>query len=132
MAVEIGLKGKKEFTVAEEQLASKVGSGLVAVFGTPFLVAEIENTAAESLQPHLEAGKTTVGTEVCVKHLAATPQGMKVTIETEVLEVAANGKLITFRATAFDEKDKIGEGTHQRAVVDKARFEEKAAAKAAK
>lgn len=129
MAIEIGLKGKKEFTVQEKQLASAIGSGLVSVFATPMMIAEIENTAAESLQPFLDEGKTTVGTEVNVKHTAATPLGMKVRVETEVIEVAAGGKLITFKAAVFDEKEQVGEGTHQRAIVDKARFESKVNAK---
>ena len=132
MAIEIGLKGKREFNVVESQLASAVGSGLVSVFATPAMIAEIENTAAESIQPHLGEGKTSVGTEVNVKHIAATPLGMKVTIETEVIDVAANGKLRTFKVAAYDEKDKIGEGTHQRAAVDKAKFESKVAEKMGK
>ena len=126
---EIGIKGKQTFTVTEDKLASKVGSGLVAVFATPMMIAAIENTAAASVAPYLEEGKTTVGTLVNVTHVAATPLGMTVRIETELTDIAANGKILTFRVAAYDEAGLIGEGTHQRAVVDRTRFEAKAAAK---
>ncbi|MDY3711044.1 MAG: thioesterase family protein [Agathobaculum sp.] len=127
--MEIGIKGKQTFTVTEDKLASKVGSGLVAVFATPMMIAAIENTAAASVAPYLEEGKTTVGTLVNVTHVAATPLGMTVRIETELTDIAANGKILTFRVAAYDEVGLIGEGTHQRAVVDRTRFEAKAAAK---
>lgn len=127
--MEIGIKGKQTFTVTEDKLASKVGSGLVAVFATPMMIAAIENTAAASVAPYLEEGKTTVGTLVNVTHVAATPLGMTVRIETELTDIAANGKILTFRVAAYDEAGLIGEGTHQRAVVDRTRFEAKAAAK---
>lgn len=127
--MEIGIKGKQTFTVTEDKLASKVGSGLVAVFATPMMIAAIENTAAASVAPYLEEDKTTVGTLVNVTHVAATPLGMTVRIETELTDIAANGKILTFRVAAYDEVGLIGEGTHQRAVVDRTRFEAKAAAK---
>lgn len=127
--MEIGIKGKQTFTVTEDKLASKVGSGLVAVFATPMMIAAIENTAAASVASYLEEGKTTVGTLVNVTHVAATPLGMTVRIETELTDIAANGKILTFRVAAYDEVGLIGEGTHQRAVVDRTRFEAKAAAK---
>lgn len=127
--MEIGIKGKQTFTVTEDKLASKVGSGLVAVFATPMMIAAIENTAAASVAPYLEEGKTTVGTLVNVTHVAATPLGMTVRIETELTDIAVNGKILTFRVAAYDEVGLIGEGTHQRAVVDRTRFEAKAAAK---
>ena len=92
-------------------------------------LAEIENTAAMSVQPELEDGKTTVGMMISVSHIAATPLGMEVRIETELTEVAPNGKVMTFKATCYDEAGLIGEGTHQRAIVDRARFEAKANAK---
>lgn len=127
--MEIGIKGEQTFTVTEDKLASKVGSGLVAVFATPMMIAAIENTAAASVASYLEEGKTTVGTLVNVTHVAATPLGMTVRIETELTDIAANGKILTFRVAAYDEAGLIGEGTHQRAVVDRTRFEAKAAAK---
>lgn len=127
--MEIGIKGERRFTVTEAQLASNVGSGLVAVFATPMMIAAIEGTAAGSVVPELAEGKTTVGTQINVSHVAATPEGMEVRIETELVEISPNGKMFTFKVAAYDEAGLIGEGTHQRAVVDKARFEQKAIAK---
>ncbi len=129
--MEIGIRGAQRFPVTADKLASNVGSGLVAVFATPMMIAAIENTAAASVAPHLAEGKTTVGTLINVSHVAATPEGMEVRIETELTGIAPNGKILTFRVAAYDEAGLIGEGTHQRAVVDKARFEAKAAAKKA-
>lgn len=130
--LEKGMKGHLEFTVTEDKLASKVGSGLVNVFATPMMIAAIEQTAAASVQGALDEGCTTVGTLVNVSHVAATPEGMKVTVDTELTDVSPNGRMLTFHVKAFDEAGLIGEGTHQRAVVLKERFEEKAANKVRK
>ena len=127
--ITVGMKGTHELTVTEELLANKVGSGLVSVFATPMMIAGIEGTAAASVASELEAGKTMVGTLMNVTHVAATPAGMKVRFETELTEIAPNGKMLTFKVAAYDEKGLIGEGTHQRAIVDQARFEAKAQAK---
>ena len=129
MAVQAGIKGEKLFAVTTDQLASRVGSGLVNVFATPCMIAQIENTAAMSVQPELEEGRTTVGISINVSHVAATPEGMEVRIETELTEIASNGKVLTFRVACYDEAGLIGEGTHMRAIVDRARFEAKAKAK---
>lgn len=127
--MELGVKGTKELTVTPELLACNVGSGLVAVYATPMMIAGIEETAAVSVTPYLEDGKTTVGTHLNVSHVSATPSGMKVRFETELIEIAPNGKILTFRVAAYDEAGLIGEGTHQRAVVAKERFEAKAQSK---
>lgn len=127
--MEIGIKGEQKFVVTADKLANQVGSGLVAVYATPMMIAAIENTAAGSVAPYLEEGKTTVGTLVNVSHVAATPEGMEVRVETELTEIAPNGKMLTFKVAAYDEADLIGEGTHQRAIVAKERFEAKAQAK---
>ena len=132
MAITAGIKGEKKFIVSENMLASRVGSGLVDVFATPSMIAGIENTAAMSVQPELEEGKTTVGIAISVSHVAATPLGMEVRIETELTEVAPNGKVMTFKVTCYDEAGLIGEGTHQRAIVARERFEARAKAKGAK
>ena len=124
-----GIKGEKKFTVTKDQLACNVGSGLVSVFATPMMIAAIENTAAGSVAGELEEGKTTV---VNVSHVAATPEGMEVRIETELTEIAPNGKMLTFKVAAYDEAGLIGEGTHQRAIVAKERFEQKAQSKLSK
>lgn len=129
MALQAGIRGEKKFVVSADQLASRVGSGLVNVFATPAMIAAIENTAAMSVQPELDEGKTTVGISINVSHVAATPEGMEVRIETELVELAPNGKVMTFKVACYDEAGLIGEGTHQRAVVDTARFEAKARAK---
>ncbi|MBQ9238967.1 MAG: thioesterase family protein [Treponema sp.] len=129
--MEIGITGERTLTVTKEKLASAVGSGLVDVFSTPMMIAEIEGTAADSVAPFLDAGKTTVGTEVHVSHTAATPEGMHVHIHTELIDIQANGKVLTFKVTATDEVGQIGNGTHTRAIVDAARFMEKVSAKRA-
>lgn len=127
--ITIGMKGAQERTVTDDLLANKVGSGLVAVYATPMMIAGIEGTAAASVAAELDEGKTTVGMQINVSHVAATPAGMKVRFETELTEIAPNGKVLTFKVEAYDEKGLIGEGTHQRAIVDKARFEAKTQAK---
>ena len=127
--MEIGIKGEQKFVVTADKLANQVGSGLVALYATPMMIAAIENTAAGSVAPYLEEGKTTVGTLVNVSHVAATPEGMEVRVETELVEIAPNGKMLTFKVAAYDEAGLIGEGTHQRAIVAKERFEAKAQAK---
>lgn len=127
--MDTGILGEKKFTVTKAQLASEVGSGLVRVFATPMMIAAMEGTAADSVAPHLDEGKTTVGTHMNVSHVAATPEGMAVRVETELTAITPNGKGLTFRVAAYDEAGLIGEGTHERAVVDRERFEQKAQAK---
>ena len=127
--MEIGIKGAQEWIVTEDKLAYNVGSGTVAVLATPMMIAGMEGTAAGSVADVIGEGKTTVGMHLNVSHVAATPLGMKVRFETELTEIAPNGKVLTFAVRAFDEAGLIGEGTHQRAIVDKERFEAKCRAK---
>ncbi|EHO17096.1 hypothetical protein HMPREF9623_00695 [Stomatobaculum longum] len=124
-----GIKGHQEITVEEKDLAIHVGSGTVHVLATPMMIANMEYTSAASVEELLGEGKTTVGVKVDVSHVAATPKGMKVTFDAELLEISANGKILTFHVEAHDECGLIGEGTHQRAVVDRVRFDEKTQAK---
>ena len=124
-----GIKGHQEITVEEKDLAIHVGSGTVHVLATPMMIANMEYTSAASVEELLGEGKTTVGVKVDVSHVAATPKGMKVTFDAELLEVSANGKILTFHVEAHDECGLIGEGTLQRAVVDRVRFDEKTQAK---
>ena len=124
-----GIKGHQEITVEEKDLAIHVGSGTVHVLATPMMIANMEYTSAASVEELLGEGKTTVGVKVDVSHVAATPKGMKVTFDAELLEVSANGKILTFHVEAHDECGLIGEGTHQRAVVDRVPFDEKTQAK---
>lgn len=130
--LELGTKGHQELTVTEDLLACNVGSGLVAVYATPMMIAGIEGTAAASVAPYLEDGQTTVGTQMNVSHVAATPAGMKVHFDTKLVEIAPNGKMLTFEVAAYDEAGLIGEGIHQRAIVAKERFEAKAQSKLSK
>jgi fluoroacetyl-CoA thioesterase len=127
--MEIGIKRNSTFTVKEDMLAVHVGSGEVRVLATPCLVTAIEKTASESVKPYLEEDRTTVGTRVNITHSAATPCGMKFFVETELAAVSENGKILTFMVSVRDEAGIISEGTHERAIVRKQRFEEKAAAK---
>lgn len=122
-----GIKGYSELTVTEEMAAKNVGSGTLMVFATPAMIALMEKTAWESVQPELEEGSGTVGTALNVKHVAATPMGMKVTCETELTKV--EGRALTFSIKAYDEAGLIGEGTHERFVVYNEKFQAKADAK---
>lgn len=124
-ALQVGLKGQSEVTVSKEMLASEVGSGLVTVYSTAMMIGGMEGTAVASVQDLLEEGQTTVGTHVNVSHLAATPCGMKVRFVTELTAVSPNGKGLTFSVAAYDETGLIGEGVHQRVVVNKEKFESK-------
>ncbi len=123
--MEVGIKGNREIVVTKDMLASRAGSGTVDVFSTPVMVAEIERTAAISVMPFLEEGRVTVGTKVNVAHTAATPEGKKVYIQTELVEISSNGKMLTFTAEVRDDKGSIGNGTHERAIIHKERFMEK-------
>ncbi len=127
----IGTKCRLEETVTEELTAAAVGSGLLSVFGTPFMLALMENAAQTALQSFLEEGQGSVGTHLDVSHTAPTPVGMKVTVEAEIVSVSENGKMVDFRVTAWDEKGPIGEGTHTRAIINNERFLSKCNAKLA-
>ena len=109
-------------TVTPDITAEAAGSGGLTVFGTPYLVAMMENAAFTCLQAELPEGKSSVGTKVNIDHSAPTPLGMSVTARAEVVGISPNGKLIDFRVSAWDEAGPISEGTHQRAVIDLARF----------
>lgn len=121
--LEIGLKGREELLVTVEVTASHVGSGEVDVFATPMMIALIEKTCSGSVSPMLEAGQSTVGTLVNVSHCSATPVGMKVWAESELVEV--DRRRLLFKVAAYDERGLIGEGVHERFIIDKARFQAK-------
>ena len=125
--IQTGIKGRREQTVTPEMSAARVGSGLVEVFATPMMVALVEQTCLESVLPHLEEGQGTVGTLVNVSHVSATPIGMKVWCESELVEV--DRRRLVFNVKAYDECGLIGEGTHERFVIDTAKFMEKLKAK---
>lgn len=125
--VKIGATLQKEITVTEAQLARAVGSGDVAVYATPMMLALMEGAAAELLASFLDEGETSVGTMISSTHTAATPAGMKVTATAEL--TAAEGRKACFQIRAQDEAGLIGEGTHERFVVYREKFEQKARAK---
>ena len=125
--MEPGIKGRMEITVTPELSAKNVGSGLVDVFATPSMVALMENTANSSVLPYLEEGQGTVGVSLNITHDAATPVGMKVWCESELIKV--EGRKLTFKVEAFDEKERIGGGIHERFIIYTERFQAKANAK---
>lgn len=127
MSVTVGSKGRSESVVTEHNTACAVGSGLVPVFATPYMVALMENAAVNAVQGALEQGQGTVGTRLDVTHDAATPIGRKVWAEAEV--TAVDRKKITLSVNAYDETGPIGGGVHERFVIDTDRFLSRAEAK---
>ncbi len=127
MNMNTGLKNEKELTVTDELTAAKMGSGLAPVYATPCMIALIEGTAAESVEPFLEEGQGTVGTRIDVQHLAATPIGMKVRCDTELIEI--DRKKLVFKAEVYDETGLVGKGQHERFIIDNGKFMEKVQAK---
>ncbi len=122
-----GLRGEARVVVREEDTARHLGSGNVAVLATPRMIALMEKASVKAVDHLLPPGQATVGSEIRVRHLAATPQGMEVTVRSELVEV--EGRRLTFKVEAFDEREKIGKGTHIRFVIDLDRFREKVKAK---
>ncbi|MGI6498165.1 MAG: thioesterase family protein [Oscillospiraceae bacterium] len=125
--ISIGLKGRADSVVTEANTATAACSGALPVYGTPFMIALMEQAAFSSLEPHLAEGESTVGTKLEVTHLAATPIGMRVWAECTVTDV--DRKRIVLAVAAYDETGKIGEGTHERFIVRAQAFLEKTSAK---
>lgn len=125
--METGIKGHIEVIVDEKNIASSLGSGAVDVFATPCLIGIMEEASQTSVAPYLEEGMTTVGTKLNVSHDAATPVGMKVRAESELIEI--DGRRLVFDVKAYDECGLIGQGIHERFIVRLDRFMEKAKAK---
>lgn len=121
--IQTGIKGERKLTVTDELTAAHVGSGLARVFATPMMIALMENTCAESVAPHLEEGQSTVGTHLDVAHSAATPVGMQVRCESELVEI--DRRRLVFEVKAFDEVEMIGSGRHERFIIDSAKFQNK-------
>jgi predicted thioesterase len=120
MALTPGIKGEATTTVTRENTAAAVGAGGVDVFGTPMMIALMENAAWQAVVEQLEDGDATVGTMVNVRHIAATPLGQKVRATAELIDV--DGRRLTFRVEAYDEKQKIGAGKHERFIVNLEQF----------
>ncbi|MBQ9949273.1 MAG: thioesterase family protein [Clostridia bacterium] len=121
--LEVGILGSQQITVSEDKLASVWKSGTLDVFATPAMIALMEQTCANSVQMHLDAGFSTVGISVNIVHTRATPKGMTVHVNSTLTEI--DRKRLVFHVEAFDEKGKIGEGTHERFIIDTEKFMEK-------
>lgn len=123
MAIEIGMKGTAFTNVEREDTAKEVGSGDLLVYATPCMVALMEGAACEAIAAALPENQTSVGTALNIEHISATPVGLEVHAEAEV--IAIDGKKITFSVRAFDEAGEIGSGTHVRFLVNSQKFLEK-------
>ena len=115
-----GIKAVTEVTVDESNTAKSMGSGSLDVFATPAMIALIEKAACNVLEGKLGDGMTSVGTKLDVAHIAATPEGMKVTAEAELIEI--DDRRLVFSVIAKDEKGIIGKGTHERFIVNAEKF----------
>lgn len=127
--IPVGTKGDRQVLVTSEVAISFMGVEGARVLATPHMIMFMERTCRDTVLPLLERGQDTVGTQVNVSHLAATPLGMMVTFSCEV--TAVNERRIQFRVEARDEREKIGEGTHERFIVNVARFATRMAEKKA-
>jgi predicted thioesterase len=125
--IRVGLVSETTAIVDERLLATTVGSGSVAVYATPAMVALIEAAAVGALAPALAEGQSSVGVALGIRHLAATPPGQQVRARAEVIDV--QGAKVTFQVQAWDEHELIGDGTHTRYVIDVARFMQRVQAK---
>jgi fluoroacetyl-CoA thioesterase len=118
--IPVGTKGEEKLLVTSDVAVDFLEVEGARVMGTPFLIGWLEMTARNAIKPLLPDGFDTVGTEVNVRHLAATPMGMQVTFHAEVIGV--NDRRVNFRVEAFDEKEKVAEGTHERFIINVERF----------
>ena len=126
--LEPGLSHEKTITVTDDVAIHFLGPEVTPGLSTPATIMQLEMTAHDAVQPHLAPGQNTVGVVVNVAHLAATPVGMKVTFRATLTKV--EDRRLTFSVEAHDEKEKIAEGTHQRFIIDVARFAARLKAKA--
>jgi fluoroacetyl-CoA thioesterase len=129
LTLEPGLIGAASITVTEDLTAAALGSGSVDAFSTPAMIALLEAAATDALKGRLPEGQTTVGTSLNVRHLAATPVGMTVNATATLKEI--DGRRLVFDVEARDAVERIGAGTHERFIVDRARFEERVRGKKA-
>jgi fluoroacetyl-CoA thioesterase len=126
----IGCVAVMQWVVAAEHTARHLGSGGVEGLATPTMILWMETTAVRAVEDALGPGQSSVGTRVEVRHLGATPLGMQVEVRAELVEV--DGRRLVFRVTAEDEQERVGEGIHERVVIDAARFAARLAAKRGK
>ena len=125
--MKVGIKNQIKKTVSNALTAKAMGSGRLDVFATPAMVAMMEEAAHPSVEAELEEGQGTVGTSMSVSHLSATPVGMEVTCESELIEV--DGRKLVFEIKAMDEEGLIGEAKHERFIIDSEKFLAKTNAK---
>ncbi len=125
--INVGIKGEKETSVNNSNTAKAMGSGDLEVFSTPCMIALMESASNDSVTSYLDEGQGTVGTLINIKHLAATPLGMKVCAKSELKEV--DGKKLVFEVKAYDEVGLIGEGKHERFIINNDSFMQKTNAK---
>jgi fluoroacetyl-CoA thioesterase len=118
--IQIGMQYEKSFQVEERHTAAHVGSGDLSVLATPSMIAFMEDVARDLLAQHLPPGDSSVGVLVDVRHLAATPMGQPVRVACQVTEI--DGRRVTFNVEAWDALERVGEGRHQRVIIDAARF----------
>jgi predicted thioesterase len=123
MQIAVGMSGTAELVVREEHTAPRIGSGKVHVLATPVMINLIEAAALAAVEHLLPEGYQSLGTHLDVHHVAATPVGMRVEATAEVVKV--ENRTISFRVEARDEKDLVGHGTHERVVVNVAKFDQR-------
>lgn len=123
MEITVGMKGEVSTLAERSDTALEVGSGDLLVYATPCMAAMMEGAACEAIAECLPDSKTSVGTELNIKHISATPVGLEVRAEAEV--TAVEGSTVSFKLTAWDEAGVIGEGTHKRVIISRERFLEK-------
>jgi fluoroacetyl-CoA thioesterase len=124
-----GLEGHAELVVGDEHTAPRIGSGRVRVLATPVMINLMEAAALDAVENLIPAGHQSLGTRLDVRHIAATPVGMRVRATARLVSVS--GRTLEFQVEAHDEKDLIGDGTHTRLVVNVARFDQRVQAKLA-
>ncbi|HEY2012372.1 MAG TPA: thioesterase family protein [Bryobacteraceae bacterium] len=127
MEIPIGTRGEQKILVTTEVAINFLGQEGARVLSTPHMIGYMERTCRDTVLPLLDPGYDTVGTHVNVAHLAAAPMGMTVHFTAEVLSVL--DRRVQFRVEAWDEKEKIGEGTHERAIINVAKFASRLAQK---
>lgn len=123
--ITVGMTRTEEKKVTDAMTASVVCTGAPGVLGTPFMMGLMESAAMHCIMNELPEGKGTVGVDIQSTHLAATPVGMNIRATAEVTGISPNGKMISFKVSAWDETCLIGEGTHTRAIIDNAKFLQK-------
>lgn len=124
MKISIGMTGQASTLVEREDTALEVGSGSLLVYATPCMAALMEGAACDAIKDALPDMQTTVGAELSIQHLSATPVGLEVRAEAEV--TAIEGKVVTFSLHVFDEAGEIGSGSHKRVIVNTQKFLDKA------